>query len=115
MKAKELVGKIAIRTGGNRMGDWSYTETPLRIMKATEHHIYVAASNYGEYREMLLDERFIDGKWTSFKDVVPNMYDESIVEKFNLDLLGITPDPKDSSSLKPQCEGHSVTIEETYA
>lgn len=84
MKAKELEGKLAIRTKPvilrindflNPTKDYSYTTSPIKILKVTENHILY--SYEGTYEEKIfnkeihiLDNRWIDDNWVSYDELI---------------------------------------------
>jgi hypothetical protein len=85
MKAIELVGKLAIRTkpselgindySGERNCDYSYTTTPIRIIKVTENHIIYNHKGTGEGSlfgkdKYILDSRWLDDNWTDYQELV---------------------------------------------
>ena len=79
MKAKELVGKMAIRTkavdlrNGNQ--DFSYTSDPIEIVKVTESHIVYKHKMFFEEKEALsiLNERWLDGNWADYTELLSGL------------------------------------------
>jgi len=75
MKAKELIGKLAIRTGETESGDHSYVDSPLKILKVTEHHIITSHERtpdegiFGD-KIHILCSRWLDDKWIDYKDLI---------------------------------------------
>lgn len=80
---KNLIGKLAIRTKpvllgksfyGHNNYDYSYTGSPIRILKVTEYHILF--DHKGTFEENLfkepgiLDKRWIDGNWISYDELM---------------------------------------------
>lgn len=72
MKATELIGKFAIRTGKTGgYGDNSYTSEPVFIMGATDTHIEIKTKslfNNESYRMSILNYVFCDDKWIDFEE-----------------------------------------------
>lgn len=76
MKATELIGKIAIRTEPTKTcGDWSYTESPLLILDATESHVLAVYANKEELMVKILGNKpfilradFVDG-WADYQPI----------------------------------------------
>lgn len=73
MKAQELIGKWAIRTKPTRdMGDRSYTDTPLFILKADNSHI--VCMHYEEClrskESHILNDDFCDNNWIDYKKLI---------------------------------------------
>ena len=72
MKATDLIGKVAIRTGpmfySNGQPDYSYCSDASEILNATGNHI-VLHSKYGG-TENILDNRWCDDKWIAYDDIV---------------------------------------------
>lgn len=79
MQAKELIGKIAIRTAPNKRGDWSYTDEPILIVNATDDHIYAKKNDFGDIRELIFNQRFTDDNWELFEKVVPKPWSNEMV------------------------------------
>jgi len=85
MKANELIGKLAIRTNpiscgknfmtGKTNYDYSYTTTPIRILKVTDNHIL---TNYKGTKEEnifgddihILDKRWLDDNWIDYEELI---------------------------------------------
>lgn len=85
MKATKLIGKLAIRTQPIELGyndftrekdyDYSYTSSPINILKVTENHIiynYVGTTEEDMFGKgiHILDKRWIDDNWTSYTELV---------------------------------------------
>ena len=88
MRATELIGKRAIRTkpiirervvGGYISGgtvynekDYSYTDSPSKIVNATDTHIVAMRKGIGDNKEfrVILDCRFCDNNWIDFDELV---------------------------------------------
>jgi hypothetical protein len=78
MKATKLVGKWAIRTkrtrgiGDGRIGDGSYTDSPIFILKATDNHIIF--EHYETFlrdkRPSILNDDFCDNNWIDYKKLI---------------------------------------------
>lgn len=69
MKAKDLVGKIVLRTGPTCYGDYSYASEPIVIHKVTDSHIYytqLIGGIFDSNRSSVLDLRWLDDKWTEY-------------------------------------------------
>ncbi len=83
MKATELIGKLAIRTKPVFLGfeglrencDYSYTTTPIRILKVTDNHIiynHVGTSEekiFGK-KKHILNLRWLDNNWTDYNKLM---------------------------------------------
>lgn len=82
-KLKELIGKLAIRNEpvklgkdfyGNETYDYSYTTTPIRILKVTENHIVYDRKGTNEekiFKETsILDKRWVDDNWISYNELM---------------------------------------------
>ncbi len=85
MKAKKLINKLAIRTKpillgyqdfiGHENYDYSYTTTPIRILKVTDNHIIY---NYKGTKEeeifeketYILDNRWLDDNWEDYEKLI---------------------------------------------
>lgn len=90
-KLKNLEGKLAIRTkpvnlGKNFIGeycyDYSYTSSPVRILKVTESHIVYDRVGTGEEKifgnkKSILDKRWIDDNWTSYDELLEEVSETS--------------------------------------
>jgi len=61
VKASELVGHMAFRTTRVKSGDGSYTTSPIKILKVTDHHIYHKCNDEGKVR--LLNDEWLDDNW----------------------------------------------------
>ncbi len=85
---KKLEGKLAIRKepvklGKNNFGyenyDYSYTTTPIRILKVTENHIIYDHKGTKEENIFkstgILDKRWIDNNWIDYKKLVEAKYE----------------------------------------
>jgi len=74
MRAKELVGKMAIRTApvqyGNGNQDFSYTSDPIEIAKVTENHIVYNREMFGEQHTSILNNRWLDDNWTDYVELM---------------------------------------------
>lgn len=77
MKANELIGKKAIRTGPTCYGDYSYTTEPLLIVKVTENHIltkYPEENMFSKItkddRPHILNKRWNDDNWTDYDELM---------------------------------------------
>lgn len=85
MKAKELVGKLAIRKKPIKLGicdftgeynyDYSHTTSPLRILKVTDEHIIVDYKGTDEEvifgnKVHILDERWNDDNWIDYEELI---------------------------------------------
>lgn len=73
MKAIDLIGKNAIRTAPT-YGDWSYTDTPILIINATNNHIIFKAIGrkakiFGE-EIRILNSRWCDDSWIDFDELI---------------------------------------------
>jgi hypothetical protein len=73
MKANQLIGKWAIRTKRTReIGDGSYTDSPIFILKATDNHIIFA--HYETFlrggRPSILNDDFCDNNWIDYKKLI---------------------------------------------
>ena len=85
MKANKLINKLAIRTRPVKLGinsitgeilyDYSFTTSPIRILKVAENHIVYDLKNtseeviFGE-RTLVLDDRWIDDNWTDYEELI---------------------------------------------
>ena len=73
MKASELIGKKAIRTGPTCYGDYSYTTDPL-IDKVTDYVLVkypedsFHARLLGNDTPHILDRRWNDDNWTDYEE-----------------------------------------------
>jgi hypothetical protein len=70
MKAKDLIGKKAVRTAPVRLtGDRSYGTTPILIQNVTDSHIvYTSLENFLDDRSVrLLNSMWIDDNWTNYE------------------------------------------------
>ena len=75
MNAKELIGKTAIRTGATRLGDNSYTDTPVRILHATDTHVVTEHVLEWERRTFgsephVLNYTWCDDKWIDYEELM---------------------------------------------
>lgn len=85
MEAKNLVGKLVIRTKAVNFGrsgtsrshnyDYSFTTDPIRIVKVTENHIVYSFSGTEEEkifgsRKRILDERWLDDNWEDYNELI---------------------------------------------
>lgn len=76
MKAIELIGKKAIRTAPTKTcGDYSYTDTPLLILKATDTHIVYQHCNDFEVKMFGTEPRILrcdycDDNWTDYDELI---------------------------------------------
>ena len=74
MKASELVGKRAIRTKpvdlGNGSKDYSYTTSPIEIVKVTDNHIVHKYKMFGEEHVSILGERWMDNNWIDYNELI---------------------------------------------
>jgi hypothetical protein len=76
MKATELIGKKAIRTARTaKIGDGSYTDRPLLILKATDNHIVYAHCADFEVKMFgaelcILGCDFCDDNWTDYDELM---------------------------------------------
>jgi len=75
MEAKDLVGKLAIRTGPVAYGDWSYTTSPIKIVKVTDAHIVVSYEGTDEGKIFdtdlfILNTHWLDDKWTDYEKLI---------------------------------------------
>ena len=83
MKANELIGKNAVRTqpiyevsqsfglGMNTKTPlYNYTNSSVKILKATENHIVCEIENYGGGTQIkLLDVRYCDDNWVDYDEL----------------------------------------------
>lgn len=67
MKIKSLVGKSAIRTAPNKIGDHSYMTSHVNIIDADETHIFTKQGN-GSDVHILDCYSWDDDNWNEFKD-----------------------------------------------
>ncbi len=80
---KKLEGKLAIRKEPIKLGkdfygkdnyDYSYTESPIRILKVTENHILYDLKGTNEEKIFgsnvhILNKRWIDDNWISYDEL----------------------------------------------
>ena len=85
MEAKNLIGKLAIRKKPIKLGicdftgecnyDYSYTTSPIRILKVTDEHIIYnhkatdEESIFGD-KVCILDSRWNDDNWTDYEKLI---------------------------------------------
>lgn len=79
MKAINLVGKLAIRTKpvkySNKFKDYSYTDSPIKILKVTDSHIVYSREEslvetfVGEDIR-ILDLRWNDNNWIDYEELI---------------------------------------------
>ena len=84
MKARDLIGKLAIRTNPIILGenfitgkanyDYSYTTSPIKILKVTDNHIVYNYSGTSEEKifegQYILDKRWIDDNWEDYEKLM---------------------------------------------
>jgi hypothetical protein len=78
MKATELIGKRAIRTNCATLSygiDRSYTDTPIRILKATDSHIIYQYDKefdpvFDPIKFHIMSYAFCDDNWTDFDELI---------------------------------------------
>lgn len=84
MKANNLIGKLAIRTKPVCLGrdemlaeykyDFSYTTSPIHILKVTDSHIVYDYKGTSEEEILtgiyILDIRFIDSNWENYEELI---------------------------------------------
>lgn len=78
MKATELIGKTAIRTTyathPNGIQDNSYTDTPIKIEKATDSHIIYTFLKedfcYNSGKLYILNHDFCDNNWIDYDELI---------------------------------------------
>lgn len=85
MEAKKLIGKLAIRTKpiilgrnnftGKECYDFSYTTSPIRILKVTENHILMTSKSIGDEKIFvedihILDRRWVDDNWEDYEELI---------------------------------------------
>lgn len=93
IKAKELIGKKAVRTGPTESGDYSYTTKPLKIVNVTDTHIaceFTEESMFDTGEIHLFNKKWLDGKWTSYEEIVKGKSSPDISKEEILELLGFT-------------------------
>ena len=75
MKAIDLIGKVAIRTGPtNIIKDHSYTDHPIKILSATSNCITFEYADWWHRKYMdtrchHLDSDFCDDKWIEYQGI----------------------------------------------
>ena len=73
MKANKLIGKWAIRTKPTKdIGDRSYTDSPIFILKANDNHIVCEPCEkwLRSKSPHVLDNDFCDDNWIDYKKLV---------------------------------------------
>ncbi len=75
MEAKDLVGKLAIRTFRTNSRDWSYTSSPINILKVTKNHImfnHIGTREEGIFGDevRILNHEYLDKCWADYKKLV---------------------------------------------
>ena len=75
MKAKELVGKMAIRTAPAqfpRCNDNSYSNEGIKILKVTDSHIVYGSKDIctGEFERHILNYVWLDGNWADYEKLM---------------------------------------------
>jgi hypothetical protein len=89
MFAKDLVGKLAVRTKASSLGDNSYTTSPVLIVKAADAHIVIRFTkedpigrmfNVPHDRTHLLNYTFCDDAWTDFEELITESEDKGYAE-----------------------------------
>lgn len=88
MKAKELAGKLAIRTKpiilgnndftGEEEKDYSYTTSPINIIRVTENHIiynFIGTPDEKIFGKefKILDDRWNDDNWEDYKELTKGL------------------------------------------
>lgn len=74
-KIHSLVGKRVVRTKpatSRGREDWSYTTTPIKILKVSADHI-VFQSSFDSKDIRLLDIEWIDDCWTDYDELVEGL------------------------------------------
>lgn len=83
-KLKKLEGKLAIRKKpiilgdniwGNKNYDYSYTSSPIKIVKVTENHLLTSHEGTKEEKIFgkdihILDKRWIDDNWIDYEELI---------------------------------------------
>lgn len=95
MKANELIGKRAVRTAPTKKhGDYSFTDSPIRILKVTDNHIlYKDAGDFEETfmveKPRLLNSSWIDDNWTNYDELINCDTDKLELENKEIFILKI--------------------------
>lgn len=118
MRATELVGKVAIRTGPNYNNDHSYCSYPVKILMATESHVMIEyvgrEANMFSSTPHLLNCAFCDDKWADAEGIFKVLNGEMTAEELAQKMASSTTvnnDPKDEVSIEliPWCKWHITT------
>jgi hypothetical protein len=92
MFAKQLIGKLAVRTKPTSYGDYSYCEDPLFIVNATETHVvvkYVKENSLAKMCDLigkirLFDSRWCDDGWTDYEELISSHMPISVKEAYDI-------------------------------
>lgn len=66
MNIRELIGKMAIRTKPTKSGDYSYTNSGIKILKVTDTHILHQCNYSKDNINILINDRWDDDCWEDY-------------------------------------------------